>query len=137
MMTDFRTLRLGDSLQHAIDLIIATPQQDFPVLNDSQVVGILPSRELMVGLQQHGPDALVDDVMRRDFLSLEPNDMLDSALSKIQQQECCRTAPVMRRNELVGLLTSENVGEFLHIASALGERKTSAKSNQQQHSTGK
>ena len=136
MMTDFRRLRLGDSLQQAIDLIMATPQQNFPVMNDSQVVGILPSRELMVGLQQHGPDALVDDVMRRDFLSLEPNDMLDSALEKIQLKECCRTAPVMRRNELVGLLTSENVGEFLHIASALGERKTLAKSNLQQLATG-
>lgn len=137
MMTDFRRLRLGDSLQQAIDLIIATPQQNFPVLHGSEVVGILPSRELMVGLQQQGPTALVDDVMRRDFLALEPNDMLDSALGKIHQQECCRTAPVMRGNELVGLLTEENVGEFLHIASALGERTTNTKSNLQQQTIGK
>ena len=76
MMTDFRTLRPGDSLHRAIELILATHQQDFPVLEDSRVLGILPSRELMVALQQRGPDTLVRDVMRQDFLSLEANEML-------------------------------------------------------------
>lgn len=124
MMTDFRTLRPGDSLQQAIELILATPQQDFPVVDDSHVVGILTSRDLMVALQQRGPDALVDDVMRRDFLSLEAHEMLDAALARMHVAECCLTAPVMHHDALVGLLTAENVSEFLLIASALGERRT-------------
>lgn len=122
MMTDFRTLRPGDSLQRAIDLILASPQQDFPVLEDSRVLGILPSRELMVALQQRGPDALVGDVMRRDFLSLDANEMLDTALARMHAAECCLTAPVTHRDALVGLLTAENVSEFLLIVSALGEQ---------------
>ena len=124
MMTDFRTLQPGDSLQKAIELILATPQQDFPVVEDSRVLGILPSRELMVALQQRGPDTLVQDVMRRDFLSLESNEMLDSALARLHAAECCLTAPVIHRDALVGLLTAENVGEFVLIASALGEQHT-------------
>lgn len=123
MMTDFRTLRPGDSLQRAIDLILATPQQDFPVVEDSRVLGILPSRELMVALQQRGPDTLVQDVMRRDFLSLEANEMLDAALARMHADECCLTAPVIHGDALVGLLTAENVNEFLLIVSALGERR--------------
>lgn len=123
MMTDFRTLRPGDSLQRAIELILATPQQDFPVLEDSRVLGILPSRDLMVALQKRGPDALVGDVMRRDFLSLEANEMLDTALARIHAAECCMTAPVIHRDALVGLLTADNVSEFLLIVSALGERR--------------
>lgn len=123
MMTDFRTLRPGDSLQRAIDLILATPQQDFPVLEDSRVLGILPSRDLMVALQQRGLDTLVADVMRRDFLSLDANEMLDTALARIQAAECCLTAPVVHHDALVGLLTAENVSEFLLIVSALGERR--------------
>ena len=123
MMTDFRTLRPGDSLQRAIELILATPQQDFPVVEDSRVLGILPSRDLMVALQQRGPDALVGDVMRQDFLSLEANEMLDTALARIHAAECCLTAPVIHRDALVGLLTAENVSEFLLIVSALGERR--------------
>jgi len=124
MMTDFRSLQPGDALQRAIDLVLATPQQDFPVLDNARVVGILPSRDLLVALQQRGPDALVQDAMRRDFLSVDPNDMLDAALARIQAAECCLTAPVIQRDALVGLLTAENVREFLLIASALGERRT-------------
>lgn len=123
MMTDYRSLKPGDVLQRAIELVLATPQQDFPVLDDERVVGILPSRELMAALQQHGPEALVEDVMRRDFLSVDENDMLDTAFARVQAAECCMTAPVMHREKLVGLLTAENVREFLLIASALGERR--------------
>lgn len=122
MMTDFRSLAPGDTLQRAIDLVLATPQQDFPVVEDDNVVGILPSRELMAALQKQGQDALVGDVMRRDFLSVDANDMLDAAFVRVQTSECCLTAPVMQRDKMVGLLTAENVREFLLIASALGER---------------
>lgn len=123
MMTDFRTLQPGDSLKRAIELILATPQQDFPVVENSRVLGILPSRELMVALQQRGPDTLVQDVMRRDFLLLEANEMLDTALARLHAAECCMTAPVIQRDALVGLLTAENISEFVLIASALGDRR--------------
>ena len=62
--------------------------------------------------------------MRPDFLSVDPNDTLDAALARLQATECCLTAPVIQRDALVGLLTAENVREFLIIASVLGERRT-------------
>jgi Zn-dependent protease/predicted transcriptional regulator len=123
MMTDFRSLKPNDTLQRAVELVLATPQQDFPVVDDGTVVGVLPSRELMVALQKQGQEALVGDVMRRDFLSVDANDMLDTALTRVQASECCLTAPVMQHNVMVGLLTAENVREFLLIAAALGERQ--------------
>jgi len=123
MMTAFDSLQPSDSLQRAIDLVLATPQQDFPVVENGNVVGVLPSRELMAALQKEGPNALVRDVMRLDFLSVDANDMLDLALTRVQTSECCLTAPVLQQNKVVGLLTAENVREFLLIASALGERQ--------------
>ncbi len=124
MMTNFSKLRPKDSLQRAIELILATPQQDFPVVEDSRVVGILPSRDLMIALQKHGPDLLVERVMRRDFVSLDSHEMLDVALARIHTAECCMTAPVIQRGALVGLLTADNVGEFLLIASALNAHQS-------------
>lgn len=123
MMTDFHTLQPGDSLQRAIELILATPQQDFPVLGEGRVLGILTSRDLMVALHNRGPDTLVAEVMRRDFLTLDVNEMLDTALARIHAAECCKTAPVTQRGTLIGLLTAENVSEFLLIISAIGERR--------------
>ena len=123
MMTEFNSLTPGDSLQRAIDLVLATPQQDFPVVEDDIVVGILSSRELMAALQKLEEEALVGDGMRRDFLSINANDMLDVALTCVQASECCLTAPVMQHEKMVGLLTAENVREFLLIASAPSERQ--------------
>ena len=123
MMTDFRTLRPVDSLQTAVELILATPQQDFPVVDDTRVVGILPSRELMVALHERGPETLLQDVMRRDFLSLDANEMLETALARMHTAECCLTAPVIQRDALIGLLTAENVHELLVIVSALKDRR--------------
>ena len=76
----------------------------------------------MVALQKRGSDTLVEDVMRRDFLSLDVNEMLDTALARIHAAECCMTAPVIQRDALVGLLTAENVSEFLLIVSAIGDK---------------
>lgn len=123
MMTDFRTLRAGDTLQRAIDLVLAGPQQDFPVVGDAGVEGVLVSRDLMAALQRSGPDAPVGEAMRRDFLTLEANEMLDAALARVHAAESCPTAPVVHRGALVGLLTEDNVGEFLLIMSALGDRR--------------
>jgi len=123
MMTEFRSLQSGDSLQKAIDLILATPQQDFPVLVDSRVVGILVSRDLMAALQQHGPDWRVDEVMQQNFLTLQANEMLEPSLARMHEAECCLTAPVMHGDQMIGLLTAENVSEFLLIVSALGDRR--------------
>ncbi len=124
MMTDFRILRPKDSLQRAVDLILATPQQEFPVLNESEVIGILPARNLMIALQQNGANTLVENVMRKDFLSLDANEMLEIALSRMHTAECCSTAPVFDNDKLVGLLTAENVGEFLLIEAALGAHRS-------------
>ncbi len=124
MMTDFRTLRPADSLKQAIELILASPQKDFPVVDGSRVVGILPSRELMVALHEQGSEALVENVMRRDFLLLDANEMLETALARLHAAECCMTAPVIQRDTMIGLLTAENVSELLLIVSALGERRS-------------
>jgi predicted transcriptional regulator len=128
MMTKFSTLQPENSLQRAVELILATPQQDFPVLDDSRVVGILTSRDLMLALQQRGPDALVEDVMRRDFVSLAANEMLDTELARIHAAECRTTASVMDREVLVGLLTAENVNEFVLIALVLSEHRATVAS---------
>jgi hypothetical protein len=39
MITDYRTLSLGDSLGRAIQLTLAGSQQDFPVEENARVVG--------------------------------------------------------------------------------------------------
>ncbi len=90
------------------------------MVSDGRVVGILTRGDLVSALAQSGPGVRVADVMRRDVQLVEACEMLESAFARLQEGASRRLLPVMHEGRLVGLLTSENVGEFLMFQSALG-----------------
>jgi Zn-dependent protease/CBS domain-containing protein len=118
MLTDFHALTPTDSLARAIDLILAGSQQDFPVTESGSVVGVLTRADLMRGLAERGSNELVGNIMRREFEVFDPRDMLEVAFARMQTGKA-PIAPVMIQGRLVGLVTAENVGEFLMIQGAL------------------
>jgi Zn-dependent protease/predicted transcriptional regulator len=118
MIRDVRLLSPNDTLATAVDHVLAGFQQDFPVVDDGTVVGVLTRADLLTALASHGRDARVGDVMQRRFVTAEPSDALDEAFNRLQGCKC-HTLPVVRGRELVGVLTMENVAEFLMIESAL------------------
>jgi len=121
MVTDFRSLAPGDRLQQAVDLILAGSQKDFPVLEGERLVGVLTRDGLLEALARRGRDVPVAEVMRRDFTVAEPGQMLEIALANLQACQC-RTLPVLQQGRLVGMITTDNVGEFLMMQAALGRQ---------------
>lgn len=121
MITDFRTLSPNDSLTRAVELLLSGAQQDFPVVEDGAVVGVLTRADLLTALARHEQQSPVADVMRRDFLVADASDMIDVAFQRLQGHEC-HTIPVIRRGHLIGLLTMDNVGEFLGVQTAIRGR---------------
>ena len=121
MITNFDTLSPGDPLGKAIDRIMAGFQQDFPVVEGDQVVGVLTRAQLMRALAQQGQSGLVRDVMQREFETAAPGEMLERVLTRLRECEC-QSMPVTKDGRLVGLMCSDNVGEFLMIQAALGGR---------------
>jgi Zn-dependent protease/CBS domain-containing protein len=121
MLTDFRVLSPGDPLQRAVEMILAGSQQDFPVLEGDRVVGLLLRGDLISALSKQGADAPVASAMRRDFQTATSTEGLDAALSRLQAAGG-RPLPVVDGDRLVGLVTHENVGEFLAIQASV--RKT-------------
>ena len=127
MLTDFQTLSPQDTLARAVDLILAGSQQDFPVVENEQVAGILARSDLLATLARQGQTEPVSNIMRRDFVVVDSHDMLETAFARLQ--ECgCPILPVTRNGNLVGLVNSENVGEFLMIQSALGSARQTIRS---------
>jgi predicted transcriptional regulator len=122
MITDFQTLAPYDTLAQAVDLILAGSQQDFPVLEHGRVVGILTRHDLLVGLSQRGREVLVRECMQHEFETVEASEMLDTAFRRLQSCDC-HTVPVMRQGELLGLVTMDNVGEFVAIQAAIETAK--------------
>ncbi len=118
MLTEFRTLNPDDALQTAIDHTLAGSQQDFPVVFGEHVLGVLTREDVLRTIAQQGSDVHVREAMKREFKAVDSHDMLESAL--VVLHDCkCRSLPVVHDGQLVGMLTTDNVGEFLMIQSAL------------------
>lgn len=117
MLTDFRDLSPTESLGRAAELVLQGSQQDFPVRDGNTVIGILTRSDLVQALSQGPETGEVRTAMRREFLVSEESEMLESLFTRLQESEC-HTVPVLRAGALVGLVTSENIGEFLMIQSA-------------------
>jgi Zn-dependent protease/CBS domain-containing protein len=120
LITEFRTLSPDDSLAQAVALLLSGSQQDFPVMDGSTVVGILTRADLLKALAGQTLQARVSDVMRREFLVADASEMIDVVFQRLQGHDC-RTILVVRRGNLAGLLTMDNVGEFLSVQAAVGE----------------
>jgi len=127
MVTEFGTLAPAESLAHAIQHVLSGYQHDFPVVEQGRLVGVLTGAALLKGLAHYGETALVNEVMQRNFCTAEPAELVETALGRLQQDEC-RTMPVAQDGKVVGILTAENLGEYLMIQAAL-QRNSSHKAN--------
>jgi Zn-dependent protease/CBS domain-containing protein len=118
MITDFRTVHPQQTLDDAVALILTGSQQDFPVEQNGQVEGILMRSDLLTALSRTGPQTPVSEVMQRDFQSVDSYEMLEIAFARMQECQC-HTMPVTHHGDIVGVLTMDNVGEFIAIQAAL------------------
>ena len=117
MISEFKTVSPNNTLAEVSDHIIAGCQEDFPVVENDKLVGVLTKTDLLKSLSERGPDERVQNVMQRQFETASPADMLDSVFTKLQACEC-HTVPVVHDSEVVGILTMENIGEFLALHGA-------------------
>jgi Zn-dependent protease/CBS domain-containing protein len=118
MITRFRALTPQDRLSAAVDELLAGSQTDFPVVDGGQVVGLLTRADLMKALAEGGQENTVSSVMHGQCKVAEDTEMLDALFQRMQEAGCS-TVPIVRRGQLVGLVTLENIGEYIMIHSAL------------------
>ena len=123
MQTNYAALSPQDKLSRVVELILAGSQHDFPVVEDGHVVGILDRDTFIKALAEKGQGVSVTEGMRRDLPEVDTHEMVESALLRLEQSGA-KTLPVTHAGQLAGLITSENITEFLMIRSAL---KTAAK----------
>jgi Zn-dependent protease/CBS domain-containing protein len=94
-----------------LDSVIHGYQEDFPVMDDGKLVGIITRQEIMAAA--HSPErySSVRDLMKTNVPTVPARaDLFEDGLSTLQHSGL-RALPVTENGELVGMLTIEDIGQ--------------------------
>ncbi|REJ76652.1 MAG: site-2 protease family protein [Planctomycetota bacterium] len=118
MATRFQIVAPQTTLAEVADHIIAGFQQDFPVVEEGRLVGLLTRADLLRALAENDRNRQVKTVMRTKFATAQPEEPLPAVIPRLQSGDC-RSLPVLDRGRIVGIIDLENVGEFIALRSVL------------------
>jgi len=117
MQTRFRSLEGGDSLEKAAQALLSGSQHDFPVRTGESVIGILTREDIARGLAEEGPTGYVAGHMRREVKTAHPNVPLEMAMDMFSREDLTPIV-VIEDDEVLGIVTAENLGEFVMLEHA-------------------
>jgi stage IV sporulation protein FB len=120
MMTQFATLSPDASIDEAVETLLRTSQNEFPVVDGAaRPVGVLGRNDLIRMLKQHGPSAKVADGMTAPIPTVSHRACLDEAFRALQEKSAPAVGVVDASGRLTGLITSETIAEMLMVRDAL------------------
>jgi predicted transcriptional regulator len=105
------TVTPNHTFGQVLELVVHGYQEDFPVLDDGKLVGMLTRDEIMTAA--HSPErySSVRDLMKTNVPTVSSQaDLFEDGL-RLLQQSSLRALPVTENGELVGMLTIEDVGQ--------------------------
>jgi Zn-dependent protease/predicted transcriptional regulator len=118
MNRDFAVLSPADPVAHGIELIYQTGQDDFPVIEDGQLVGIVTRPALVEAMNARGPDAPVREIVDSDVAVVSPREKVVHVYEEIINGETNSVA-VQDAGRLVGVLSPENISRYLLVQSSI------------------
>jgi Zn-dependent protease/CBS domain-containing protein len=120
MVTQFATLAPEAHIDEAVETLLRTSQSDFPVVDAAgRLVGLLGRDGMIRALKQHGPDARVAEVMTSPVPTIGYRQTLEDAFRILQAKSAPAVGVVDAAGRLVGLVTSETLGEMLLVGEAM------------------
>ncbi|RUV02339.1 CBS domain-containing protein [Mesorhizobium sp. M6A.T.Cr.TU.017.01.1.1] len=122
MITEFARLDRSATLDEAIEMLLATTQHDFPVIDSAgHLEGLVTRNDMIRTLKEKGPAEPVASAMRNDIPKIHYRKSLEESLRLMQQADVPAVAVVDNSDRLVGLMTHETIGEMLMVRSAVSD----------------
>lgn len=119
MSYGFASLSPSDPVSHGLELLYQTGQDDFPVLDDGTLVGIVSRPDLVEALNTQGASAPVATIIRTDAMLASPHDKLVQAGETIINGTDPTAVLVVDDGRLVGMVSGENIDRYLLLQSSL------------------
>jgi len=120
MMTQFATLTPDASIDEAVETLLRTSQNEFPVVDGAgHPVGVLSRNDVIRTLKQRGPDARVKEAMTSPLPTVSHRGCLDEAFRVLQEKSASAVGVINASGGLAGLVTAETIAEMLMVRDAL------------------
>ena len=123
MITRFETLRPDEPVERAGQALIQTHQREFLVVDgQGRLQGVL-TRDQIAGAIRKGPsDAAISGVMDRDVPVVSPLHLADHVVQLLQGG--APAVAVLEAGELIGMITLDNVTEYILLADSRRTRRS-------------
>src|SRR5438067_10423355 len=120
MMTQIARLAPDAHIDEAVDTLLRTSQSEFPVVDAAgRLAGVLSRADLIRALKTLGPDARIAAAMTKDIPTISHRACLEEAIRLLQEKQAPAVGVLDAGGKLVGLITSETIGEMLMVREAL------------------
>ena len=121
-MTRIATLTPDAPIEDAVQVLLQTSQSEFPVVDfERKPVGLLTRGGIIRALKELGPDARVSEAMTTDVVSIDRRRPLEEAVKLLQERSAPAIAVIEPDGRLVGLITTETLGELMMVSQAMPE----------------
>ena len=116
METRFNAIPLEGRLDDAVEMLLATAQHEFPVVDAfGKPVGLLLREDILSALKNYDREASITSFMHAPVETVSPDAPLARSLDRLRGPGAQAVAVTDSEGALVGLLTRQNLGEMMII----------------------
>jgi Zn-dependent protease len=116
METRFNAIPVEANLAAAIETLLSTAQQEFPVIDAfGKPVGLLVKEDILSALKDHDREAAIATLMRAPVVTVRSTTPLKAVLDRLQGPRASALAVTDCNGILVGLLTRQSLAKMMMI----------------------
>jgi Zn-dependent protease/CBS domain-containing protein len=122
LMRNYTPLHPGMPLKQVVDILLNGQEEEFVVIDENKVVGVLTKNAIIKGLSDYGQDIETEKIMDSDFPAFTIDDTVKEVYEKLQLSGT-RIAPVLENDILIGVIDMKNIHEYLLVSEALHTKR--------------
>ncbi len=126
MLTSFSTVSPSDTLQGALEKAVHSLQDEFPVVRNDEIIGVVSRGAVLSSLRVEG-NGYVQSVMARNFLVAAPEDSLGTTIRRMREGRVGMIPVAGQDGRVLGMVTLQNLRQSM--VPLLEQRKLRATEN--------
>lgn len=118
----FISVTSDTKLSKILEMIFHSHQEDFAVIDNGILVGILTRADIISAVHQHGVEKAAGEIMIKSFPSASPSDSL-TKVHRIMEESQLKAIPIKEAGRFLGLISTEDIARIYALMSAREEAR--------------